>query len=159
MSIHDTTFQHEVSGFVGAREERTWVLWDLMPPSRGETFIGHTSHVVTPTFKDWGVQSSHVCLEGKENWKYMSSSSSHHRITLWEGDGWTGSLQSRHAPQEVHKMMPWVKEEQWNFQLYLSFIASFSNVYFLSMSIILVITSMSIYKMHNVYVEVHDDNL
>lgn len=56
-------------------------------------------------------------------------------------------------------MMPWVKEEQWNFQLYLSFIASFSNVYFLSMSIILVITSMSIYKMHNVYVEVHDDNL
>lgn len=41
------------------------------------------------------------------------------------------------------------------FTLYLSFV----NFYFLSVSIISIIMSMSIYKVHNVYVVLHDYNL
>lgn len=56
---------------------------------------------------------------------------------------------------EEHKMSHWV----WKEQLYLLFIFSFVNFYFLSVSIISIIMSMSIYKVHNVYVVLHDYNL
>lgn len=52
-------------------------------------------------------------------------------------------------------MSHWV----WKEQLYLLFIFSFVNFYFLSVSIISIIMSMSIYKVHNVYVVLHDYNL
>lgn len=79
MAIYDTTFHREVSGSSwpvkrGHGESRLRLL-----PSTNELFIGHVSHIATPTFKSWEGQFSAV-WKGRV-WKYVSVSNSnaHHR--------------------------------------------------------------------------------